>query len=177
MRGINGQWVMVYSEWYGGGAGTRANCIGWATAPTFSQTFTAGTIRYCSSLTNHGFFDTYLFVNPVGAAQYLLWSEEWPGAGNSEMWIQPLSSDGLTPIGTAEPLLTFDEAVQIENYSTSQEGIHPFVENPSLTTDPDNSFDLTFSLGTYNESGDYITGEVACLGITPVPDCSDLRAR
>ena len=41
-------------------------------------------------------------------------------------------------------------------------GNSSFLENPSMSADTYNYYDLTFSLGTYNSNSTYDTGEVPC---------------
>jgi hypothetical protein len=109
VRLIDGQWVMVYSQWFDNSA--QANCIGWATAPPLGTTFTPQTtVPFCSGNTTHGYLDPSIFIDSNTGTPYLLWSEEW--SGGSTLWIQPLAANGLSVVtsDSAEPLLTFSEA-------------------------------------------------------------------
>jgi hypothetical protein len=160
---------MVYSE-YHGPASSTPNCIGWATAPLLSATFTPYNQAnpFCGPV---GFLDPSLFVAPDGIP-YLLWSEEpIPAARNSAIYIAPLTPNGLSFNGPPVEMLSFASAASINGYCTCDEGGNAELENPSLTADDYNGYDLTFSLGTWYDPGDYITGSIACPTIYS-SDCS-----
>jgi hypothetical protein len=174
---------MVYSEWYNSPPGGQGNCIGWATAPALGTVFTAlTTAPYCSGDETHSFLDPSIFTTASGTP-YLLFSEEWGATGSlttgSTLWIAPLAANGLSVSGTPEPLLTIKQAAKIPNYCSCTAGSSPRLENPSMTRDDYNGYDLTFSLGTWTDhtNTDYITGEVACPKIYPTPDCNSYTSQ
>jgi hypothetical protein len=174
VRIIGSQMVMYYSENFNG---AHANCIGLATAPIYSN-FTASSSQWCDG--PYGMLDPQIFTDTTdGTGNYLLWSEQWgcnsngTGTGcNSQLMMQPLTSNGLGFNGGSYLLLSHAAAEMIQgNTTTPNIGV---VENPAMVNDPDNNYDLTFSLGQWNDKPphtDYVTGETACTQIINAPDC------
>jgi hypothetical protein len=112
--------VMMYSDFYN--SATRANCIGSATAPLYAQQFQPTGTRWCSSNNKHGYLDPQIFTDSNGS-NYLLFSEQWgcssTGSGcNSILWIQPLSADDLSWVGSPYQLLTYSQAATIKHNTT-----------------------------------------------------------
>jgi hypothetical protein len=162
---------MYFSENFGNTG--VANCIGQATAPTFSMTFSMQSARWCGGM-NHGLLDPQIFTDTNGS-NYLLYSEQWGCNGlgqgcNSKIWMQPLSANGLSFVGSAFMILSYADAETIPGNTTiANLGV---VENPAMVADPDNGYDLTFSLGQWNYSAtDDVTGEVGCSSIVPPSTC------
>jgi hypothetical protein len=178
VRPFGSTWVMVYSEWYNSAPGGQGNCIGWATAPALGTTFTPTGSPYCSS---GSLIDPSIFITSAGTP-YLLFSQEFQPANltnDSTLWIAPLASNGLSVSGPGEILLTVAAATSIAGWCSCDAGSAPYLENPSMTRDDYNDYDLTFSLGTWTDQTniDYMTGEVACQFIYPSPNCLTYASR
>jgi hypothetical protein len=160
VRYIDGQFVMLFSESVAG----RANCIAWATSPNGQNFLPADDLYWCSANPSVGFLDPDLFVDPSGNV-WLIYSQQNPGAlasvGGSQLVAHPLIPSGMgIRVGSSDyTLITYDE---VESMNPNR-GPNPFIENPSMTSDHYNHFDLTFSLGTYTSNSTEITGEVPCL--------------
>jgi hypothetical protein len=169
---LGGQWVMLYVQIFG----THAGCIGEATS-TDGVHFTHNSFQYCSPDDlpqdgSHGYLDPSFFVDNSGNV-YMLFSEEWPGGSpsvacddgpNSRLWIVPLASNGLSASGSPTDLLDWDEADSIQALPSNL-GPGACLENPQLVNDPNNGYDLLFSIGTYSSNSTYVTGEVACTAL------------
>jgi hypothetical protein len=183
----------------------HSSCIGVATStsgqsftPVNSWTFCAATINGQSAF----YGDPDLFVNPSNGSDWLVFANEWSPNGGSEIDEVPIDLSGIlsgadscaypAPSGDCGILnCTGANCVQhggawsaymLVNYSqmafvNTTPGNCSYIENPSLTTDDYNYYDLTFSFGTWGpltpmngsscqgNNGTYLTGEVPCLAV------------
>jgi len=69
-------------------------------------------------------------------------------------------SSGLGFLGGSQDytLVTYSQVALLN----PNPGSNPQIENPSMTSDDYDGYDLTFSLGTWNSNSTYLTGEVLC---------------
>lgn len=157
VRLISGQYLMMYSE----GIVNHGNCIGAATSSN-GVTFTAVTNWiWCSPLSGaYGLLDPDLFVDPNNGNVWLIYSDQYPPFNFSQVEAQQLTSNGLGIVGSASVLFTLQQ-MQVLNGGL---GGTPEVENPSMTTDDYNYYDVTFSLGTWTSNATYNIAEVGCGG-------------
>jgi Glycosyl hydrolases family 43 len=159
---IGGRYLMMYSEYFDNLS--RANCIGEATS-TDGLNFTPTSFYLCSPDYTHGYLDPSLFVDLNGNI-YFTFSEQWnscggPSGGGSQLWVWQLNSNGTSPVGSPTLLLTWAQATQVKGLPSSL-GNTPCLENPQLDLDPYNTYDLLFSIGTWNSNATEVSGEVAC---------------
>jgi hypothetical protein len=151
---------MVFSESVAG----RGNCIGWAVSTT-GQGFTPNNgLYWCSANPSIGYLDPYIFVNPNGGTVWLIYSQQGAalgGVGGSQIVTHQMNSNGLGFAAGSQDdtLVTYS---QVSSFN-GNEGSTPEIENPSMTSDDYNGYDLTYSLGTWTMNATYVTGESPCL--------------
>jgi len=175
---IGGEWLMLYVENYK----HRAQCIGAATTSN-GITFADASFQYCSPKSSHGYLDPSLFIDSSGNI-YFEFSEQWMNSAgtpcgdgpDSLLWIQQLSSTGLQTVGSPTQLFTWSEAESIQGLPGSPfPGGSACLENPQLVNDFYNTYDLTFSMGTWTSNSTYLTGEVACLALNNTGSGCDIN--
>lgn len=165
---LGSRYVMAYTAVQN----NRGACIREATAANAYGPYTSTGFFYCSSSAAHGFLDPQIFLDSTTGYVYLLFSDQsFNSAGvpcgdgpDSKLWIVKMSSNGLSVTGSPVPLLTWSQADSIENLSNL--GTSACLENPQIMNDANNSYDLLFSIGSYNQGNPvgstYHTGEVPC---------------
>ncbi len=153
VRYVGGRFLMMVSVSVAG----RANCVAAATSQ-YGETFSQASFQLCDPNPAVGVLDPSIFVN--SGQVWLLYSLQSSPGGGSEIDIQQLSSDGLSAVGPPYLLVNYNQL----SYLVSQPGPNSFIENPSMTPDDYNLFDLTVSIGSWNTQG-YETVEVPCLSV------------
>ena len=156
VRSLAGEYVMVFSESVPVSAmfpNGHGNCIGWAVSTT-GQGFTPNNgLYWCSANPSIGYLDPYIFVNPNDGTVWLIYSQQGAAlasVGGSQIVTHQMNSNGLGfAAGSQDDLLVPYSAVSSFN---SSEGSMPEIENPSMTSDDYNGYDLTFSLGTWGSN-------------------------
>ena len=142
----------------------RGNCIGWAVSTT-GQGFTPNN-GLSASVANPsiGYLDPYIFVNPNGGTVWLIYSQPGRRSWRSRWIADRHSSDELERLGVRswEPG-RHTRHLFAGVFIQWQRGIHTEIENPSMTSDDYNGYDLTYSLGTWTLNATYVTGESPCL--------------
>lgn len=158
VRYVGGQYLMMYSE----GVVNHGNCIGAATSPN-GVTFTAVPgWWWCSPYgPQYGMLDPDLFIDPNNGNVWLIYSNQYPPVGFSEIDAQQLSSNGLGIVGGASRLFSLSDVSSIPGIPGGLGGT-PEVENPAVTTDDYNYYDVVFSLGTWTSNSTYNIAEVGC---------------
>ena len=166
-------WLMMFSE----GITNRGNCIGAAKSNNGLNFVPINTWTFCSPTQSTGFLDPSLFIDPGGRV-WLLYSQQWAPNGGSAIDAVQIDALGIFngsqncpfPAGdcgivgevggiwSAYTLLNYGSVANIN----TNPGSSSFLENPSMTTDDYNGFDLTFSLGTWASNSTYDTGELPC---------------
>ena len=161
VRSVAGRFLMMVSASVTG----RSNCIASATSQ-YGETFSQASFELCDPNPAVGVLDPSLFVN--AGQVWLLYSLQSSPNGGSEIDAQQLSSDGLSAVGPPYLLVNYNQLSSL----VSAPGPNAFIENPSMTVDDFNNFDLTVSMGTWNTQG-YETVEVPCLAANSecVPAC------
>jgi len=157
---VGGQYLMFY---VGVRSGGKQPCIRSAKSSDGINFKEAGLTLCSPAPMTNGYYDPSIFIDTNGDI-YLLFSEEWSGCGggpDSKLWIQQLSSNGLSLVGSATELFDWSQAIQIVGLPSNL-GSSPCLENPQMVTDVDNYHDLTFSIGTWEVNSQYVTGEVPC---------------
>lgn len=169
---LDGLYVMAYTAIQS----NRSACIGEAYSSVPYGPYTDTGFLFCSVSTAHGFLDPQLFQDTTTGDVYLLFSDQSFGptgtpcddGPDSSLWIVQMSSNGLSVTGSDTELLTWSQADSIQHLPNL--GGSACLENPNIVNDPNNDYDLLFSIGTYNggtpEGSQYVTGEVACLGLS-----------
>jgi hypothetical protein len=156
VRFIDGRYLMMYSF----GTMNHANCLGAATSSN-AYSFTDDDSWYlCSPNPNEGFFDPDLFID-VNDNIWLFYADEDNAADIHQIDAQQLSSTGLGLFGSPTVLLTLADISAVT--SGHNLGSNPQIENPSMTSDPYNDYDLTYSFGTYTSNSTYNTAEIPCV--------------
>ena len=155
VRAVAGRWLMMW----GGSRKVGSMCIGAATSSNPATAFTPQSFSWCDTNAAVGWLDPQLYVE--GSNVWLTWSRQWKkpdGCMDSEIVIQPLSSNGLAMTGSRQQLVSFDS---VKNLGGTF-GCASVVENPQLVKDPYNGYDLLLSVGTWYDQT-YRTIEVPCI--------------
>ncbi|MGH9920158.1 MAG: hypothetical protein ACRD6W_14995 [Nitrososphaerales archaeon] len=155
----------------------RADCIGAAKSSNGLNFTPINTWTFCSPAQYTGFLDPSLFIDSSGRV-WLIYSQQWAPNGGSEIDAVQIDAYGIYdgseycpfPIGdcgivgevggqwSAYKLVGYGDVSNVNG----NPGSSSFIENPSMTPDDYNGFDLTFSLGTWTSNSTYVTGEVPC---------------
>jgi hypothetical protein len=103
----SGHYSLYYTAW---SASTGRQAIGVATATTPAGPFApAGSAPLVSQVSQGGAIDPSVFTDASGA-QYLLWKNDGNAIGQvTNLYIQRLSADGLSLVGSATPLIHADQ--------------------------------------------------------------------
>jgi hypothetical protein len=161
VRYIDGRYVMLFAESVSG----RADCIGGASSNTGSVFTPDNYFELCTSNPAVGYLDPSLFIGETGTIYVLFSRQEGPNGspdGGSQILTQRLTVTGLGTSGNPYQILTYS---QVSSFN-SDNGNSSFLENPSMTNDAHNEYDLTFSIGSWNTGTSDSTGEVPCLAVT-----------
>lgn len=149
---FNNEWIMYYDANL---AGFGIGCLSVATASSVTGPYTdnsTGPITCQPSL--GGSLDPQPFVDPLTGDPYLIWkSNDGRSAAASQVWSQPIGSNGVSLVGSPTAIFTIQSAVYPWQTTT---------DDPSMAYAGGNYY-LFFSGGDY-QSGFYPTGYVVCSG-------------
>lgn len=144
---LGSTWVMYYTAMH---SASQRQCIGRATAATAAGPFVDGASGpLVCQLDRGGSIDADPYVDADGTV-WLVWKSDDNAVGQpTTLWMQSLAADGLTLVGSPQPLLTASEPWQ--------QGI---IENPSLAQV--NGKLWLFYSGGWWDSTDYAMGYATC---------------
>jgi hypothetical protein len=146
------EWIMYYdADAAFGGIG----CLSVATASSVTGPYTDNSTGPITCQTNlGGSLDPQPFVDPVTGDPYLIWkSNDGSSAAASQVWSQPIGSNGVSLVGSPTAIFTIQSAVYPWQTTT---------DDPSMAYAGGNYY-LFFSGGDY-QSSFYPTGYVVCSG-------------
>jgi hypothetical protein len=149
---FDGKWIMYYDA---NNIFTGQGCLSVATASSVTGPYTDNSTGPLVCQTSiGGDLDPQPFIDPATGTPYLIWkSNDGSSAAASQVWSQPIGSDGVSLTGSPTAIFTIHSA---------DFGWQQTTDDPSMVL-AGGSYYLFFTGGNF-QSGNYPTGYVVCSG-------------
>jgi hypothetical protein len=153
-------WMLYFTSQLAG-VSPQTMCIGDAVSTSVDGPYLAAPEPFICQQSLGGSIDPRVYVEQATGQPYMIWKSDQnapPGHGDTQIWSQPLSADGLHLVGAPTVIFGPDEAWQ-----------NHIVEAPQLVL-AHGAYWLFYSGGWFNQSG-YGVGVARCAG--PLGPCAD----